>query len=173
MFIFSFWPGEILIPDQPDCDREFEDTSADGLIPMFLFLLLFSLISHYIYSLLALLSFLRNYSYVCYYYIVPLCLFLALRVYCCNVIAVVALSIHPSITTLSTFMYISTIQKEGERETVTHSCVWMGLRTLSMKLGRTTHMLWNESPGNSLHCLMKSPHLMANNRGFSELHQEI
>lgn len=130
MFIFCFWPGEILIPDQPDCDREFNDTSADGLIPMFLFLLLFSLISHYIYSLLALLSFLRNYSYVCYYYIVPLCLFLALRVYCCNVIAVVALSIHPSITPLSTFMYIiSTIQKEGERETVTHSCVWMELCT--------------------------------------------
>lgn len=84
--------------------------------------------------------------------------------------------IYPSITTLSTFMYVHNIhdtERGRERETVTHSCVWMGLRTLSMKLGRTTHMLWNESPGNSLHCLMKSPHLMANNRGFSELHQEI
>lgn len=83
--------------------------------------------------------------------------------------------IYPSITPLSTIMYISTIQKEGERERRWLILVsgWDYVRTLSMKLGRTTHLLWNEWPGNFLHCLMKSPHLMANKRRFSELHQEI
>lgn len=162
--MFSFWPGEILIPD---CDREFKDTSADGLIPMFLFLLLFSLIIYSLFSRFSVITVMCVIT-ILYHYVSS---WLYEYTAAMSSPSLLYLSIHYN--TEYIYVHIHDTERGRERETVTHSCVWMGLRTLSMKLGRTTHMLWNESPGNSLHCLMKSPHLMANNRGFSELHQEI